>query len=364
MLDLDSVAAYLLERGLLHRDAVVDGSLLIVDRSRRNVVFIVTAEIGRSFVVKIGRREHGFTVAREAAILGLLAGHKAVSAMLPSIALDDRAADVLVLETAASTHDLVRHHGEHARGRFSQALARAAGTALARLHALPAATLANVHPPVERAWGLRVHDPDLATIRAMSAGELELVALVQRSGELCAALECLRTSSFHQVPIHGDVRWDNCLALAAPAGTRRRIALIDWELAGAGDRCVDVGAFLAEYLRAWAQSIPIVDPRDPGRLIEHALCPLARMRPALLAFWVAYARGSGEPASRLPDLLRRATQFSAIRLLEALFEETRVRSRPRPTALFELQLATNILRRPDEAAARLLGLGGALAPES
>ena len=111
--------------------------------------------------------------------------------------------------------------------------------------------------------------------------------------------------------IHGDVRWGNCLALRGASSRWTRLQLIDWELCGAGDPAFDVGAFLGEYLGAWLRSIPIANPRDAGRLRAHARLPLRRMRPALGAFWDAYARQSGpvrrssaRPCRRPPGSLR------------------------------------------------------------
>ena len=96
--------------------------------------------------------------------------------------------------------------------------------------------------------------------------------------------------------VHGDLRWDNCLALAAPGLARRtRVLLIDWELAGRGDAAADLGAALGEYLRLWVDSIPIVDPSDPGRLAAHARHPLRRLQPAMRALWEAYRRASARP---------------------------------------------------------------------
>lgn len=356
-LEIEDIAGYLFERGLVEPNAIVDGGLRVLDVSRRNRVFLVTIDGSSGFVVKCAGESGDATIAREALVLERLRSHGGPALIVPAVAVDDRRAGVLVFETPERSRDLARHHRHHARGRFSQALARAVGVALAKLHACPVTMLRDVMPSVDRTWGLRVHRPDVDRLHAMSAAGIELVATIQRRDELCAELDDLAASSEPSWPIHGDVRWDNCVATAGRGSARHRgVTLIDWELACPGDRCVDVGTFLGEYLRLWLGSIPIVDARDPGRLIEHARYPLARMQPALRAFWAAYARGSGVPEEQRPDLLRHATRFAAVHLLEALFEDVRVRAGLHPAAHFDLQLATNILRRPDDAARRLLGL--------
>src|ERR671925_502329 len=149
---------------------------------------------------------------------------------------------------------------------------------------------------------------------------------------------------FRPAPSTGSGRWTG-------------LQLIDWELCGAGDPGLDIGAFFGEHLRAWLQSIPIVDRRDPGRLLPHARLPLRRMRPALGAFWDAYVRHRGADRAGLTRTLRRATRFAAVRLLTAALEEAQTLTEIRAGVLHLLPLSRNILRRPDEASARLLGLG-------
>jgi hypothetical protein len=140
------------------------------------------------------------------------------------------------------------------------------------------------------------------------------------------------------------------------------VLLIDWESAGRGDPSLDLGAFFGEYLHAWLGSIPIVDPKDPGRLLAHAGRPLARMRPAVGAFWLSYTRHAAAGAPELGRLLRRAASCAAVRVLTSAYEDSLSRHELGGRAHFALQLSLNILRRPDEAIAHLLGLSAAWAP--
>src|SRR5919109_1409780 len=146
VLEAADVARYLLDRELLSPRAVVDGGLRVVDRSRLNRVFVATADRERCLVLKAG----GPAPAREAAVLERLRiadrGGELARA-LPVTVAHDGAAEVLVLESAPDAHDLADHCG---RGRFSRALAREAGRALARLHTISPRALDGLGP-VDRA---------------------------------------------------------------------------------------------------------------------------------------------------------------------------------------------------------------------
>jgi hypothetical protein len=352
VLEAADVARYLLDRKLLSARAVVDGGLRVVDRSRLNRVFVATADRERCLVLKAG----GTAPAREAAVLERLrladrSGELARA--LPVTVAYDGAEAVLVLESAPDAHDLADHYG---RGRFSRTLAREAGRALALLHAIPADALDGLAPPPHRAWIEQLHRPDLDTLHTLSAAAAELTGLVQGMEDVCANLDDLLTGWSEASVVHGDVRWDNCLAVRR-SGRWTGLHLIDWELCGPGDPGLDIGAFFGEYLCAWLQSIPMVDRRDPGRLLPRARLPLRRMRPALSAFWDAYVHHRGASGAELTRTLERATRFAAVRLLTAALEEAQTLTELRASAVHLLALSRNILRRPDEASGRLLGLG-------
>jgi aminoglycoside phosphotransferase (APT) family kinase protein len=362
VLDIADVLPYLLERDLISARAVVDGGLRIVDMSRRNRVFVVTAEGEPGFVVKQPSDADGAGVRHEALVLGRLrAADARLAARLPVPISYDPADGVLVLEAARDAQDL---RERHARGRFSRELAAHAGRALALLHGTSPALLGDQAAPWDPRWTLRLHRPSLKAAHHMTGAASELVRTIQRSDELCAALDELSASRHDGVVIHGDIRWENVLTARAPSGAsprRSRVLLLDWESAGRGDPSLDVGAFFGEYLHAWLRSIPIVEPKDPGLLLAHAGHPLARMRPALNAFWLTYARHSASDAQELSRLLRRCASCAAVRVLTSAYEESLSRHELSGSARFALQLSLNILRRPDEAIAHLLGISASWA---
>ena len=349
MLELADVPAYLLERRLLDPRDVVEGDLRVTDSSRLNRVFVVTAQGRRTLVVKAGPRAW-----REAAVLDRLRTVPGLPAFLPPVVLADPALELLVLESPPGSRDLTR---QHARGRFSRELARAAGRGLAALHATPPPVLAGIRPAGDQGAALRVHMPDAEAVHEMSAAAIELTRVIQSLDDLCAALDALAASPRQEAVIHGDIRWDNLLAVRTrAAGGWTSVQLIDWELSGPGDPAVDLGAFLGEYLRGWAQSVPVAELLHPGRDPAGAGVPLQRMRPALRCFWEAYARDSGAAADQLASRLRRAVDLAAVRLLTAALEEAQARDRLRARVLVLVPLGRNLLCRGGDEAARLLGL--------
>jgi Ser/Thr protein kinase RdoA (MazF antagonist) len=240
----------------------------------------------------------------------------------------------------------------HSRGRFPQTPARVLGRTLAALHSLPVDSIAELPPGADPMWGLSLPEPSHTLVFDLSATAQDVLARVQGSAVMCRQLKKLRDIPSAAAPVHGDLRWDNCLAVAAPGSSRRtRVVLVDWELAGPGLPSFDVGTVLAEYLYSWVASIPIVRSYDPARLASHAGRPLGRMKPAMQAFWSAYSKATAQPPA-----LQRTIELAAVRLLQAALERAQEVAAPSAHVVTLVQLAANMLRTPEEAGRHLMGL--------
>jgi Ser/Thr protein kinase RdoA (MazF antagonist) len=340
LLEQSDIAHYLLSLGVVKPRSVLDDDFAVVDASRRNRVFLATTRSGPTFAVKQATQVKS-SLAREAAVLRVLAGAPELAAHVPAVVHHEDG--LLVLSTAAGGRDWADH-----QGRFPRIPARILGRVLAALHRMTADVPRGAGP----IWGLDLPEPSHALVLDLSAGARDLVARIQASDYVCGRLEDLRDAVSGDALVHGDLRWENCLALPAPGARRRtRVLLVDWELADRTDPAFDVGSVLAEYLRVWVGSVPIVEAVDPGRLVKEARHPLEVMRPAIGAFW-----GSYRSLHPQPPALQRVMELTAVRLLQTAIERAQGLSAPSAHVVTLVQLADNLLRRPEDAALGLLGL--------
>ena len=287
MLEHLDAAHYLLSLGVVKPRAVLEENLTVVDVSRRNRVFVVSTRAGPAYVVKQAGSRGEASLAHEVAMLRQLARVGALAGRVPAVVHYDPRAALAVLCTAAGARDWTVHH----RRRFPLLGPRALGHVLGELQGI------SIDAPLadDSVWASRLSEPSHEMVLGMSTGAQELVAQVQSNRALCDRLDSVRDAITNDGFVHGDVRWDNCLAVAGPGARRRtRIVLVDWESAGRGPAAVDAATVLAEYLAAWVESVPIPAPHDPGRLLARAQRPLRRMQPAIRAFWAAYRATAGD----------------------------------------------------------------------
>jgi len=323
VLEQSQVAHYLVALGLVNPRTILEEQVTVVDASSRNSVFVATVP-DATLVVKqaaYGKDEslaHEATVLRELAPLRL--GPEVVHA----------AAGRIVLRTPPSVP-----WGR--QGRAPRLTAAALGRALGTLHRVQ---LELVAPEgFDRMWGLP--EPPLDEVRDFSDGALELLMLLQSSSALCDRLRRLGAEAGEAAFAHGEPRWANCLAVAAPGSRRHtRALLIDWERAGRGDAAADLGTVLGEYLGVWAAN-PL-GARWPS---------LERLKPAMRAFWDGYRR-SGAPAAER----ERVAGWAAVRLLHLALQRAHAAQTATGRPRLLLQLADNILATPGDAAGSLMGM--------
>jgi aminoglycoside phosphotransferase (APT) family kinase protein len=337
------IAHYLLSLGIVKPRCALEEDFTIVDSSRRHRVFVATTRSGPTLVVKQASPADGPALAHEATILRRLADAAEVAPHVPVVVHEEPGGACLVLRTPGGARDW-----SDRQGRFPRLPARALGRMLAAVHRVPV----DLPAGPDAAWALLLPEPPYAMVRDLSAGAQEVVGLIQESALTCERLHELRESASDGALVHGDLRWENCLLLPPPGARRRtRVLLIDWEYAAQADPAIDLGSVIAEYLRVWVGSVPLVGNDEPDRFAAFARHPFRRMRPAVHDFWRAY-----RDASRHPPALLRVVEMAGVRLFQTAVERAQTQSVPSGHVITLLQLADNLLLRPDLAARHLLEL--------
>lgn len=352
------VVPYLLRRKLLRPATVVAGDLTITDASRRNRNFRVVSERDPSYLLKQGIGAGGArTVGHEAATYRVLHEDPALAGMkryLPACHGFDTERGILTLELLRHAESVRDYHVR--RRRFPTSLAKQLGDALGALHRESAAETDRLGARGP-AWVLSLHHPDLSVFRDVSAANLQLIKLLQGADEFCHLLDDLRASWANDALIHGDVKADNVIAFAPKtSGRKTRLSLVDWEMAGRGDACWDVGSVFGEYLATWLLSMPITGEAAPERFVELARYPLEAIQPAIRAFWHAYVCRMGFDAATSHRRLARSVRYGAARLVQTCYESSQTSLHLMGTTRCMLQLSLNVLLRPIEASVHLLGI--------
>lgn len=352
MLTEAEAVAYLLHRQLLTEVDIVHGGLVVHDLSRRHRNFACRTSNGAGLFLKQSDvRQTSKTLRREAACYRWLSTDASAFAdrYMPRLRCFDPAHDLLVLNYLESVQALNIPHPREPTAPIAGAAAL--GQALGRLHESRIDESLSAPAP----WIFSVYEPNPALLAELSSPAVQVIEIIQQTANLGEVLKDLLASYTYGTAIHGDIRLDNCLVgIHKGVEQSQRFFIVDWELAGSGDPCWDVGAAFCEYLGLWTRSLPAGPFLSLAESVSLATCPLDSIRPCLAAFWQTYAQQRDRVATQA--FLRRAVQFCGARLCQAAIESANASTHLTSTVVYTLQLAENILNHPGEAGTRLLDL--------
>lgn len=330
-----NVLHYLLEKRFADLDSVVSGAFTAAPLTHKNRNFRVVCG-SREYLVKQVKNwsaESQAHLGREAAFYWHAKTDPRwapVAALIPQSYAWDPANSILILEFLPDHTDL-----HDMPDRFAPELARLAGSAMGYCHrSMASKEFASLFPG-EAPSILSLHEVKEDEVTAPSPGRLELIRVVKKYREFGPALERLREEWHEETLVHGDWKIENCLI----SPDRRRVRIVDWELAGFGDPCWDVGTALQSYWNFW-----VCWPSNYS---------IEEIQPALGAFLDAYAESRGCEAN---ELALQAIRFAGARMLQTAFEVLEKKDSMTAEAVRLAQASLNILTRPEWAQEHLLGM--------
>jgi hypothetical protein len=369
-LDVDGAIPFLLERGLIDRNWILDGSLVVrsVARRNRNLRIEGPGDAGL-FIKQPGyTKEDGRDTLRcEAAFHRFCREDPAmlpVSRSIPLLVASVDEPTTLIFEAIPHTASL-RSRFEAGDGpdlglEASRTLGHTLGTVHQALRLITwqgdprLAWLPHSFPSV-----MTLHRPRPALLAGLSPAGRDLLRVLQTQESLWenvdAALRRWEPGSI----IHGDIRFDNIL-VRPPQGARgaepTELWIVDWEMVGIGDPAWDLAGALQDFLVVWVASMPLSEELTAEQMNAGARVSLDAVRVAVRALWSGYRAGSGLEPAEAEGLLNRAVAFSAARLIQSAFEVLVDAERLAGPAVLLLQVAANLLAEPEGGRVQLYGI--------
>lgn len=356
MLSQHEVVPYLLARGLLTSQSVVEGELIVDDVSRRNHNFLVASPSGRYLLKQAAGPERVQTISREVAFYKAVSEKEnGFSRYLPRFYLYDEDRHILVIESLENAETL--REQQMRTGRSSSRVAEELADALAALHQIDAGS-AFEFVSVQSLKVRLPHRPDLDIFGSISGGGIEVIKLIQEDRNLVNILDQLTGEPKGSSVIHGDVRGDNFLLPAKALAQRERwLKIIDFEFITLGDPAVDLGWMFADYLSQWIFSLPLIAGYRPDHFDATARWPLRKVQPLMRSFWRRYVSSMRLDRSQSDQLRSRTIKHCGVRLLHLALETTYSSSDITRSQLCLLQVGMNILLQPEAASVDLMRIG-------
>jgi hypothetical protein len=350
----NNVCHYLIAKGLISADSVVDGDFAVIDVSGRNRNLKILRGRHPGFFVKQIQNWDPRTVAMlqcETACYWLASNDSpftALADLLPEFYWYDPERHILITELLDNSENLYEHFCRV--GVLDPEIAGTLGRALGSYHSATAEVLKDSpHStifPKQIPWILLETRRNSHPFKHISPATAELFEAVD-SSEIRTDLNELGNGWCTEVLIHGDMRLENCLLSGNGSRDKVKLQIVDWELADIGDACWDVGGVIQAFVAASILSLPF-GLRLQANTIQNG------MRSAIHSFWHEYAttRGIEDENS---DLLERSVRYAAARLIQTVYEHVQFAPKVSPRAYYLFRISSEILKDPAAAIHQLIG---------
>jgi aminoglycoside phosphotransferase (APT) family kinase protein len=350
-----------LNRGLVDRSEITAGDLVLSSAARRNASFSVERRHGSSLFIKRPSPERsgsGRSLSTEAHFYELCRNE--APALAPFLAQlhsfrEEPDGNLLILELLEGARPLRRALQRSERPELPHAPFQALGRALAALHdAFRSSARAGPESPFrggapQAFW---LPEPHPRELRQATPARLEVLRALQGDSAARQGLDRAKSSWRVDTLIHGDVRSANVLVVDGETDPGMR--LVDWEFAWRGDSAWDAGCVLADGLLFWLEGMELEPLMAASERTATAEVSLPEVRSALAAFWHDYSNGLEESPD--PGFTQRAVDYAGARLLALAAEQCHRGERVPSVAVLLLQLGSNVLAAPQDAASNLFGL--------
>jgi thiamine kinase-like enzyme len=281
-------------------------------------------------------------------------GDKRLANILPELYYFDPEQCILITEMISEAEN-ARFYYLRTKN-FSTRLASRMGYTLGILHSCTQKDHASTLNEFKSSHNWKTpHYLSLNAFRRLSSASMSVMNILQEYPEFSSVFQDVHKNWKEEAIIHNDIRFDNFL-FYGHKNSKKKVKVIDLELACLGDPRWDIASIFGEFLLQWVLLMPVVPDIHPQEYMKMAVYKIQSMRPAMRSFWDIYNRTREFEDLISNQFLLSSMSYLSMKLINSAFEVTHTLSKISNNVICLLQLSSNIFRRPADAIRNLLGI--------
>lgn len=349
-----NIAHYLLDKGFLDDEIIVDGQFRLTQAQSRNCIFnIALGNNGGLFVKQLVAMDpqNVYLMQKDATVHYLI--HQSdiypeLKQYTPKYYGYDPKTNVFVTHFFSNAYNLYEHYLNEKK------LSTAHPKELARILSLYSKDIQSELPSNTSLQFFNRQLPWILTIEnSFNMGSNAVIQTIAKDKRLLNGLIKLKKDWKGNSLVHGDIKLVNFLLVTE--NNEEQIKLIDWEIANLGDPLWDLSGLIQSYLTIWGSTRKPQSETEPMPGFE--FLELGEIKTCISDLWNEYARLHGWTKKEKRTKLKKVAQYTAARILQTAYEANQFKPNEMSLAATQLmEMSRNIFKSPLDAASNLMGI--------
>ena len=356
---LDTTAPYLIQKKLIQKRTIIDGDLVIKDKSRMNKNIHASQKNGSSYLLKQPSVSNAYNykfVEKEARFYSAIKTNSefsSISTIIPRFVDYDKQNKILIMEFIPNTKALSYYDEKNQDYIRNFALL---GKIIAMYHIKFWRQINNpifsfLHKSLPLTLYIARPRPEILSV--MSAANYELLKIIQHQTQISEFLEKIPDEWKVKTLIHGDAKLDNIL-VSVDKKREMRMKIIDWELVDFGDPAWDVAGIMSDIIQQNFFSLMNFDTRSKRKLDKQFELLMKKIKRPMSEFWKSYSHSLRDRKLLDGEFSSRVIRYCVAKLIQSAYDSLQWSNEVNYGAINMVNLSVHLIDNNEKTIQKIL----------
>ncbi|MDH3677611.1 MAG: phosphotransferase [Nitrosopumilus sp.] len=349
-ISIDSIASYMIDKGLVKSKSIVDSDLIVSDLSRKNRNFTIVSENSTSYFLKqpYVTDEYSIeTINRESKFYSKTFSSKKFSKIqeiIPKFIEFDSKNNILI------TKFISNYQKNNEKEILFAEQMSALGKSLGMFHSFTSKKMIHSEfdflpksfPPT-----ILISHPSPELFSLMGLGSLQFLKDIQQNKILFRFLVDIEKIWCVETIIHGDLKFDNVIFTTSETKKDPELKLLDWELVNRGDPAWDIGTILFGFLYSHLFGEDFLKNFKVNENFDQVKSLIQTIGLDFKVLWKVYQKEMKQTKLIDKTFLDRAIKYATAKLIQSSFDSLQEEVESSDRELINIKISETLIKNID-----------------